>query len=108
MFLNTVDRSQLSVFQSTRREKRLGMRSTTWWGRGGLRGQQINSEAPICKRADQIDFVSARRICSSAPLFKYAVEDLKKLLLNNRYPQGIISFNINAVLNRNKNKANIS
>ena len=32
--------------------------------------------------------------------------DLKRLLLQNGYPQGIINFNINDVLNKNKNKAN--
>ena len=46
------------------------------------------------------------RICSSAPLLKSALEDLKKVLLKNGYPQGIILFNINDVLNRNKNKPN--
>ena len=34
------------------------------------------------------------------------VEDLKRLLLQNGYPQGIITFNINDVLNKNKNTPN--
>ena len=34
------------------------------------------------------------------------VDDLKKLLLQNGYPQGIITFNINDFLNKNKNKPN--
>ena len=46
------------------------------------------------------------RICSSAPLLKSALEDLKNVLLKNGYPRGIISFNINDVLNRNKNRPN--
>jgi len=35
----------------------------------------------------------------------FAVEDLKRLLLQNGYSQGIITFNIN-VLNKSKNKPN--
>ena len=37
-----------------------------------------------------------------------ALNDLKKLLLQNGYPQGVITYNviINDVLNRNKNKPN--
>ena len=46
------------------------------------------------------------RICSNASLVQSAVEDLKRLLLQNGYPQGIITFNINDVLNKNKNKPN--
>ena len=46
------------------------------------------------------------RICSTASLLKSAVEDLKRLLLQNGYPQGIITFNINDVLNKNRNKPN--
>ena len=46
------------------------------------------------------------RICSTASLLQSAVEDLKRLLLQNGYPQGIITFNINDVLNKNKNKPN--
>ena len=33
-------------------------------------------------------------------------KDLRKLLLQNGYPQGVITFNINDVLNKNKNKSN--
>jgi len=40
------------------------------------------------------------------PLLQSAVEDLKRLLLQNGYPQGIITFNINDVLNKKKNKPN--
>ena len=46
------------------------------------------------------------RICSTASWLKSAVEDLKRLLLQNGYPQGIITFNINDVLNKNRNKPN--
>ena len=46
------------------------------------------------------------RICSSASLLQSALNDLKKLLLQNGYPQGVITYNINDVLNRNKNKPN--
>ena len=44
------------------------------------------------------------RICSSASLLQSALGDLRKLLLQNGYPQGIISYNVNDVLNRNRNK----
>lgn len=44
------------------------------------------------------------RICSSASLLQSALGDLRKLLLQNGYPQGIITYNINDVLNRNRNK----
>ena len=43
------------------------------------------------------------RICSSAFLLKSALEDLRKLLLQNGYPHSIITYNINDVLNRNRN-----
>jgi len=39
-------------------------------------------------------------------LLQYAVEDLKRRLLQNSYPQRIITLNINDVLNKNKNKPN--
>ena len=45
-------------------------------------------------------------ICSTASLLQSAVEDLKRFLLQNGYPYGIITFNINDVLNKNKNKPN--
>ena len=44
------------------------------------------------------------RICSSASLLQSALGDLRKLLLQNVYPQGIITYNVNDVLNRNRNK----
>ena len=37
-----------------------------------------------------------------------AIKDLRKLLLQNGYPQGVITFNINDVLNKSKNKPNNS
>jgi len=39
-------------------------------------------------------------------LLQSALNDLKKLLLQNGCPQGVITYNINDVLNRNKNKPN--
>jgi len=44
------------------------------------------------------------RICSTASLLKSAVDDFKRLLLQNGYPQGVITFNINDVLNKTKKK----
>ena len=46
------------------------------------------------------------RICSSASLLQSALDDLRKLLLQNGYPHGIITYNVNDVLNRNRNKPN--
>ena len=47
------------------------------------------------------------RICSSASLLQSAVDDPRKLLLQNAgYPQGIITYNVNDVLNKNRNKPN--
>ena len=48
-------------------------------------------------------WLSAAKTILFLPL---STEDLKKVLLKNGYPQGIISFNINDVLNRNNNKPN--
>ena len=39
-------------------------------------------------------------------LHRFIVDDLKRLLLQNGYPQGIIFFNINDVMNNSKNKPN--
>jgi hypothetical protein len=44
------------------------------------------------------------RICSSTSLLQSAVDDLKKILLQNDYPKGIITYNVNDVLNRHTNK----
>ena len=44
------------------------------------------------------------RVCSSPSLLLTAIKDLRKLPLQNGYPQGVITFNINDVLNKNKNK----
>ena len=48
------------------------------------------------------------RICSSPSLLQAAIKDLRKLLLQNGYPQGVITFNINDVLNKSKNNPNNS
>ena len=48
------------------------------------------------------------RICSSASLLQSALHDLRKLLLQNGYPHGIITYNVNDVLNKNRNKPNSS
>ena len=44
------------------------------------------------------------RICSSASLLQSALDDLRKLLLQNGYPHVIIAYNVNDVLNRNRNR----
>ena len=46
------------------------------------------------------------RICSSQSLLQAAIKDLKKLLLQYGYSQGVITFNLNDVLNKNKHKPN--
>ena len=45
------------------------------------------------------------RICSSSSLLQSALFDLKKTLLQNGYPRGVLCYNINHVLNRQKNKS---
>ena len=45
------------------------------------------------------------RICSSPTLLQFALSDLRKLLLKNGYPQGIINYD-NDVLKKNWNRLN--
>ena len=45
------------------------------------------------------------RICSSSSLLQSALFDLRKTLLQNGYPRGVFCYNINHVLNRQKNKS---
>lgn len=42
------------------------------------------------------------RVCSSGSLLQSALNDLRKLLLQNGYPQDIINYHINDVLNKNR------
>ena len=44
------------------------------------------------------------RICSSPSLLRSCLNELRKLLLQNGYPAGIINYNINDVLNRQQNR----
>ena len=44
------------------------------------------------------------RLCSSGSLLQSALNDLRKLLLQNGYPQGIINYHINDVLNKNRQR----
>ena len=44
------------------------------------------------------------RVCSSGSLLQSALNDLRKLLLQNGYQQGIINYHINDVLNKNRNQ----
>ena len=47
------------------------------------------------------------RICSSASLLQSALDDLRKLLLQNSYPYGILTYNVNDVLTETlRNKPN--
>ena len=46
------------------------------------------------------------RIYSSPSLLQAAIKDWRKRLLQNGYPQDVITFNINDVLNKNENKPN--
>ena len=43
-------------------------------------------------------------LCSSGSLLQSALNDLRKLLLQNGYPQGIINYHINDVLNKNRQR----
>ena len=42
------------------------------------------------------------RICSSSSLLRSSLSELRKLLSQNGYPAGIVNYNINDVLNRQK------
>ena len=44
------------------------------------------------------------RFCSSSSLLRSGLNELTKLLFQNRYPVGIINYNINDVLNRQQNR----
>ena len=44
------------------------------------------------------------RICSSPCLLQSALDDLKRHLSHNGYPRGIISYNMNDVVNKHQNK----
>ena len=44
------------------------------------------------------------RLCSSGSLLQSALNDLRKLILQNGHPQGIINYHINDVLNINKHQ----
>ena len=44
------------------------------------------------------------RICSTFSSLQAALSDLKKTLLLNGYPKGIISYNMNDVLNKHRNR----
>ena len=44
------------------------------------------------------------RICSSPCLLQSALDDLKKHLSRNGYPRGIISYHMNDVVNKHRNK----
>ena len=45
------------------------------------------------------------RICSSSSLLQSTLFDLKNTLLQNGYPRGVLCYNINDVLNRQKNRS---
>ena len=44
------------------------------------------------------------RVCSSPSLLRSCLNELRKLLLQNGYPAGVINYNINDVLNRQQRK----
>ena len=46
------------------------------------------------------------RICSSPSLLQSSLDDLKNLLSRNGYPRGIITYNMNDVKTRSRNKSN--
>ena len=43
-------------------------------------------------------------VCSSPCLLQSALDDLKRHLSRNGYPRGIISYNMNDVINKHRNK----
>ena len=46
------------------------------------------------------------RLCSSGSLLQFVLDDPRELLLHNGYPQGIINYDINDVLNKGRHQPN--
>ena len=72
------------------------MRSSAKWDSFTPRKYKINLIRTLTYRC--------LRICSSTSLLQSALDDVKNLLSRNGYPRGVITYNMNDVVTRNRNK----
>ena len=95
-FLDVRIKRNLSTFTTTVHRKTTFPGLYTKWDSFTPRKYKINLIRTLTYRC--------LRICSSSSLLQLALFDLKKTLLQNGYPRGVLCYNINHVLNRQKNK----
>ena len=95
-FLDVRIKRNLNTFTTTVHRKTTFTGLYTKWDSFTPRKYKINLIRTLTYRC--------LRICSSSSLLQLALVDLKKTLLQNGYPRGVLCYNINHVLNRQKNK----
>ena len=95
-FLDVRIKRNLNTFTTTVHRKTTFTGLYTKWDSFTPRKYKINLIRTLTYRC--------LRICSSSSLLQLALVDLKKTLLQNGYPRGVLCSNINHVLNRQKNK----
>ena len=91
-----ITRNQNSTFMTSIYRKRTFTGLYTKWDSFTPRKYKINLIRSLTYRYN--------RLCSSGSLLQSALHDLRKLLLLNGYPQGIINYHINDVLNKNRHQ----
>ena len=96
-FLDVRVKRNLNTFTTTVHRKTTFTGLYTKWDSFTPRKYKINLIRTLTYRC--------LRICSSSSLLQSALFDLKKTLLQNGYPRGVLCYNINHVLNRQKNKS---
>ena len=96
-FLDVLIKRNLNTFTTTVHRKTTFTGLYTKWDSFTPRRYKINLIRTLTYRC--------LRICSSSSLLQSTLFDLKKTLLQNGYPRGVLSYNINDVLNRQKKKS---
>ena len=96
-FLDVRIKRNLNTFTTTVHSKTAFTGLYTKWDSFSPRKYKINL---ICTLT-----YHCLHICSSSSSLQLALFDLKKTLLRNGYPRGVLCYNINHVLNRQKNKS---
>ena len=91
-----ITRNQNSTFMTSIYRKKTFTGLYTKWDSFTPRKYKINLIRSLTYRYN--------RLCSSGSLLQSALHDLRKLLLQNGYPQGIINYHINDVLNKNRHQ----
>ena len=91
-----ITRNQNSTFMTPIYRKKTFTGLYTKWDSFTPRKYKINLIRSLTYRYN--------RLCSSGSLLQSALHDLRKLLLQNGYPQGIINYHINDVLNKNRHQ----